>query len=315
MSLWTPSQISPHTWIDFSDSATLFDATTGGNVVTNGVGIARAEDKSGNGRNFTQATSGNRPTWRSNRQNGIGAAEFDGGDSLTSISARSVWTFLHNSQNTLFFVNKNGTSTNPGALLGWLGNNGNTSNNIGVVYGYDDRGILTGFEDAFSSLCAAGGGNSSFGSVNFAGNAIVTEFRNVITPNAFGVFCVRADPANATPANRVKLSVNGGSLVGNNERSASTSTSDSTFDLQIGTQGNSTARFLGDYSELLIFNSLLSTTNQQLVEGYLAWKWGTQSLLPSDHPHKNAAPTIGRARRLLNDGLFNRGLFNAGLAR
>ena len=314
MPLWTPSQISPHTWIDFSDTSLLFDATTGGSVVTNGVGIARAEDKSGNGRNFTQGTSGARPIYTSGVQNSLGVARFDGGDWLNSISANSVWRFLHSQNFTLFIVNKNGNSSNPVSLCSWLGTNGGSSANIGIYLGYDDRAVITGLNDAFNCLCA-GVGDGAYGAVDTGGTAIVTEFRNVITPNTFGVFTLRSDPANATLANRIKLAVNGGSLVGNNGRSATVSSSDSTFTLQIGTLGNNTFPLLGDYCELLIFNSLLSTTNQQLVEGYLAWKWGTQSLLPSGHPYKNAAPTIGRARRLINDGLFNRGLFNAGLLR
>jgi hypothetical protein len=32
------------------------------------------------------------------------------------------------------------------------------------------------------------------------------------------------------------------------------------------------------------------TTTRQLIEGYLAWKWGLTSSLPSDHPYKNSAP-------------------------
>jgi hypothetical protein len=32
------------------------------------------------------------------------------------------------------------------------------------------------------------------------------------------------------------------------------------------------------------------TTNHQKTEGYLAWKWGLQSLLPSDHPYKSVRP-------------------------
>lgn len=32
------------------------------------------------------------------------------------------------------------------------------------------------------------------------------------------------------------------------------------------------------------------TTNHQKTEGYLAWKWGLQSNLPSGHPYKNIAP-------------------------
>ena len=31
---------------------------------------------------------------------------------------------------------------------------------------------------------------------------------------------------------------------------------------------------------------------EQLMEGYLAWKWGVQGSLPANHPYKSAAPTI-----------------------
>jgi len=30
----------------------------------------------------------------------------------------------------------------------------------------------------------------------------------------------------------------------------------------------------------------------ELVEGYLAWKWGTQASLPTDHTYYSAAPTV-----------------------
>ena len=33
------------------------------------------------------------------------------------------------------------------------------------------------------------------------------------------------------------------------------------------------------------------TTTRQLIEGYLAWRWGLEGNLPSDHPYKSAAPT------------------------
>lgn len=296
MPAWTPTLISPHTWIDFSDTATLFDATSGGSVVTNGVGIARAEDKSGNGRHFTQSTAGNRFTWTSGVQNALGVARADGGDWLTSISARSVWRFLHNAPSTIFVVTKNGTSSNPVALCSWFGNNGGSSANTGVYFAYDDRAVITGLTDALNCLCS-GAGDGAYGAVAIGGASIVTEFRNVITPNAFGAFTLRSDPTNATLSSRIKLAVNGGLLVGNNERLWSVSSSDASFDLQIGTLGNSSVPFLGDYGELLIFNSLLSTTNQQLVEGYLAWKWGIQADLPSGHPYKNAAPFYGSDRR------------------
>jgi hypothetical protein len=38
------------------------------------------------------------------------------------------------------------------------------------------------------------------------------------------------------------------------------------------------------FSEILIYTSNLSTTDRQLVEGYLGWKWGLQSRLGVTHP-------------------------------
>lgn len=42
--------------------------------------------------------------------------------------------------------------------------------------------------------------------------------------------------------------------------------------------------------EFLCFSIYLNTTQRQVVEGYLAWKWGIQSKLPVGHPYKNARP-------------------------
>lgn len=49
-------------WLDASDPNTLYDATSGGSLVTPDGTIARWEDKSGNLRHFTQPFSGIRPT-------------------------------------------------------------------------------------------------------------------------------------------------------------------------------------------------------------------------------------------------------------
>lgn len=291
MPLWTPSLISSSLWIDFSDSSTLFDATTGGSPVTNGVGIARAEDKSGNGRHFTQGTAGQRPTWNSGVKNSLGIARFDGGDWLDSSNSAAVWNFLHSGDSSIFVVNKNGTSANPLAAYGWLGNNGGSSTNRGTSFWYDDRGLLTGMEDAFNGLsCDAGGILSYSGTTVGPPQTIATEFRNLITPNVFGLFSINSDPSNATASNRLKISVNGGNLTGNNSRTGGLSSNDATFTLQLGAVGNNAIPFIGDFCEIVIFDSILSTASRQLVEGYLAWKWGLEANLPVSHPYKNAAP-------------------------
>lgn len=54
-------------------------------------------------------------------------------------------------------------------------------------------------------------------------------------------------------------------------------------------------KLTGRFGELLLFDGDSSISNNlyiysQQAEGYLAWKWGLQGNLPSNHPYKNAAP-------------------------
>lgn len=50
--------------------------------------------------------------------------------------------------------------------------------------------------------------------------------------------------------------------------------------------------FRGKMGEFLAFNTPLSVSDYEKQEGYLAWKWGTESELPIGHPYKDAPPTI-----------------------
>jgi sugar lactone lactonase YvrE len=47
----------------------------------------------------------------------------------------------------------------------------------------------------------------------------------------------------------------------------------------------------GTISEILVYDTSHTTTQRENVEGYLAWKWGLQTQLPSNHPYRNS-PTI-----------------------
>jgi len=47
----------------------------------------------------------------------------------------------------------------------------------------------------------------------------------------------------------------------------------------------------GSLGEVIIFNSDLSTSDRQKIEGYLANKWSLVGSLPEDHPYKSSAPT------------------------
>jgi hypothetical protein len=56
-------------------------------------------------------------------------------------------------------------------------------------------------------------------------------------------------------------------------------------------QMNARNAFTGNMSEVLMFSSVLSISQRQQVEGYLAWKWGLQSSLPGGHPFINFPPS------------------------
>lgn len=68
-------------WWRFGEIAKLWKDTAGTDPVTADADlIARVDDKSGNGYHITQATSGNRPSYRENITNGKGVALFDATD-------------------------------------------------------------------------------------------------------------------------------------------------------------------------------------------------------------------------------------------
>jgi hypothetical protein len=52
----------------------------------------------------------------------------------------------------------------------------------------------------------------------------------------------------------------------------------------------SSAGFIGNIYDVIMYNTALSTLQRQQIEGYLAWKWGLQANLPSDHPFKTYRP-------------------------
>lgn len=62
----------------------------------------------------------------------------------------------------------------------------------------------------------------------------------------------------------------------------------------IGSDGNSNSfsanMWNGRISEILMYNVQLNATQQQQVEGYLAWKWNLVSFLPAAHLYKNFPP-------------------------
>ena len=65
-----------------------------------------------------------------------------------------------------------------------------------------------------------------------------------------------------------------------------------------------TPSFTGYICEIIITHKVLSEYDRQLIEGYLAHKWGLTSGLPSSHPYKYVPPSNSMSK-LLKDSTSN----------
>jgi len=62
------------------------------------------------------------------------------------------------------------------------------------------------------------------------------------------------------------------------------------FDAASNTSAPGVEAWIGSMNELVFFSNALSIQERQQVEGYLAWKWGTQASLPAGHPYTSFYP-------------------------
>jgi len=66
-----------------------------------------------------------------------------------------------------------------------------------------------------------------------------------------------------------------------------------TTKLNIGNDGNSQGyTWKGYINEVVLYPNSLRSSDRQILEGYLAWKWQINSLLPNNHPYYNLLPII-----------------------
>ena len=222
-----------------------------GTPPSNGATVSTWTDKSTSAKN---ATAGGTPTYVSG-----GGINFNGSSYFTNLS------FAQNlSQRSIFIVMQETTRTAVGGVFPLIPNPSSGSD-------YDSTGTALSIETQNGLRFYSGAGyTSDIGNTSLLVKAVYNDNMNVRAGTGF---------VNGTSAATVTASYTAGTCSGYGLGAR-----------WIGGAISLTYPLNGIIFEILFFNTPLGITNRQLIEGYLAWKWGLQASLPPGHPYKAAAP-------------------------
>lgn len=235
-------------------TALWLDADSPSSITLNGATVSQWNDLSGNGRHATQATAASQPTYTASAINSKPAMTFDGSnDSMTSS------TGSYGPDISIYAV---------------------TSLTSGIDY---KRLINIGTTDT-NGFFGTGGAGQTFFATFFGNPAIGWNDTSANTPNV-SLLGKNAVVGVVNGANVATPYVDG---TAQNTKNGAMATATGVV---LGEQPTTAGQFWsGPVGEIVITNYALSTVDRQKLEGYLAWKWGTQASLPVSHPYYSAPP-------------------------
>ena len=244
-------------WLDAADSTT---------ITSSGSAISQWRDKSSTGLVLAQATASNQPTLGP-LLNNLQTIQFTTTQTLASTgnlltNPAQSWFLIFNAYNNVnnnrFFLNH---SSNIGVTGGeyFFGGNGTLWNNV-------KSGNLSAGRAIIDNV---GLGVTPFNSGQWYNTNIVDSNTTTdITSYSF-----RMDGSNRS------ISIYAGQNL----------IVSGTANINLFINGIGANNYI---SEIIFYNTALSMSQVQQVEGYLAWKWGLVNNLPSNHPYKNAPPGL-----------------------
>jgi hypothetical protein len=251
--LWTPAEIATELWLDAADASTITESSGT---------VSEWRDKSGSSLHLSQDTASLQPAYSTNALNGLPILTFDndllfrntGLNGLTTVSIFAVMRYITASgQDVPMGVGATGAADAVRAL--YRANGGTTQGFAGWARDVTGSAYSTDTGGSHHIFAVWNTALSGSGYVFISRDGLSASY----TPNPVGTTLAATHPG---------FSV--GSLQGS---------------------------LAGDYysnisvAEVVVLSTAPSTTNQRLVEGYLAHKWGLAANLPADHPYKMEPPT------------------------
>lgn len=239
-------------WLDASDSSTI--TTSNGNVTA-------WTDKSNNSRDMTTSSAGQQGQLYSANQNGLDGIYCDGTDDYIEIGGS---VFDMNTGGTVIMLVKavsGGNSASNDSLF-----NINNSGDNGRFYSQPYTGAVANrMTDTVGTSTAQENTN------------IIDDSAHMVTSTwAYSSFITTAIDGNLTPISTATNAKGADAWQGTNKI--------------ICANRNKSQSFEAVVYEFLYWESVLSTSQIQTLEGYLAHKWGTTASLPAGHPYKSSAP-------------------------
>jgi hypothetical protein len=249
-----PPRITSIQWLPnrISGMSLWLDAANSTAVVVSGSTISQWTDNTSS-IVFTAVGSISYPSTKQNKLNTI---PLNG----TSQYFSSAFT-INSATHTLLAVHKPTNSTTANNSLFRFQAIGNVNY---IVFPYTNKGYITSYD----------GTAINFANSTLLDNSVSTQFNIIAATIASGAQDVflngtsQASTAEALTSTTSPILYIGAFL-----------TPDGAFEL-----------YGGDIGEIIVYNSSLPARERQQVEGYLAWKWGLQGTLPSNHPYKLFPP-------------------------
>lgn len=247
---WTPANLA--------SLVAWYDASDLSTITESGGAVSQWDDKSGNANHLTQSTGIRQPETGLNTINSLNVLNFvqDAMAISSDISSNTfTWAIVHNANEANDrLIDMRGTGAS------------------GIV-----KGVVLKSQKDISLLIDEGNGNYKV-------------YGHTTTLSGTNVHLVTVGLSAAT--DKVYLNGTDETIQYGTGGSYPTDVANSTPKLTVGGNYEQITQFLNDddIGEIVITNAVLSTSDRQKLEGYLAHKWGTTANLPAAHPYKTVAP-------------------------
>jgi len=270
-------------WLDGADSNMLYSDASGTTLATVSGAVRRWKDKSGQSNDFSnRSASGHFPIYASGGGVFLSNAGSPNYNASTFNCLESVSNFMAFPYYTIYtVVNATAPGVGNSPTLPTLFTSVRNRANVESRSPYWGMG---GYFSLGSPTYSAANSRFSFG--NTSGNSAGEQISNLVTTVA-GLISGRLSNTTSIAGTRVASSGN----INYTPWTTCTAPPSIGASFYLYDAGTPDQTWLnGTIFETLVFNSELTRSQCEEIEGYLSWKWGRQTALPTTHPFRNIAP-------------------------